>query len=57
MTSVVRPNSIQAIAKGGVGCIVTPALQCTNQSEPNDLTRISKIFTSEGGVSGRIGHQ
>ena len=48
MTSVVRPNSIQAIAKGGVGCIVTPALQCTNYLEPNDLTRISKIFTSEG---------
>lgn len=46
MADVVRVNSIEAIAKGGVGCIVTPALQCIDHPEPNDRTRISKIFTN-----------
>jgi len=48
MASIDRVNSIEAIAKGGVGCIVTPALQCTNHAaEPIDRTRVSKLFTSE----------
>ena len=47
MASIDRVNSIEAIAKGGVGCIITPALQCINSQEPNDRTRVSKLFTSE----------
>ena len=44
MADFVRVNSIEAIAKGGVGCIVTPALQCIDHQEPNDRTRLSKLF-------------
>jgi serine/threonine protein kinase len=42
-------DRIKALAKGAVGCIVTPALQCENSTETDDdMTRISKIFKDEG---------
>ena len=41
-------DNIKALAKGAVGCIVTPALQCTNFNETDDMNRVSKIFKDKG---------
>jgi serine/threonine protein kinase len=47
MSSATNDN-IKALAKGAVGCIVMPALQCTNNNEPDDMNRVSKIFKDKG---------